>query len=606
MPYPTIGAWKENDAWKFRVWAPHAEEVTLLTQNSNRWNWQAESRRSPLIKDTTGYWAAAVDDLTAGSLYRYEIKHNGTTRQKLDPAARDVIHSQLIRYDEQSENAAILVDHKVEVWPEFNTPAFENFIIYQCHVGSFAGRNDHLTDKLIATFQDVISKLDYIRELGFNAIELLPVHEFAQERSWGYNPGSFFAPESAYGSPDDLRELVKAAHSKSLAVVLDVVYNHAGPGDSVLWDFDCSAPPSDTVGGIYFEGGQQTPWGTGPAWWKQEVRDYFLENASMYFEEYRIDGLRFDATRYINGDHLSQMMWQLKQRYPNKLLTAEHLPADRWITTFGNFNATWLARSHHECQRALNGDNSVARIKSFLGWDGFDHAWNLVKYTLGSHDDCGDSENGDAEDGLHNWDKRHRQLVDQFGGRHNWHARAKCRVAWALNGFMPGTPLMFMGGECHMGSPNMTWGYWHDGIDANGDHRFDWSIAGDSIGISMRNLVSAVNHLRWSLPALRSDSLIITQEDHTNSVISFKRWSGGNQVVLIVVNMSENNFGNHRYGVHTDYQFGQWTQILCTQDAGFGGWEGAGNAFYEPYTQNNGKIYINLPKWSVLLFKLKN
>lgn len=605
MTYPTLGAWKENEQWNFRVWAPNADKVSLLLQQNQHWDHKAKSEKVPLLKKGDGYWSTAVDNLNSGLLYRYEIRQNGTTKQALDPAARDVIHSQLVRHDEKSENAAILVDHKAETWPEFHTPAFENFIIYQCHVGSFAGRNDHLGNKPISNFQDVTSKFGYLRELGFNAIQPLPIQEFAQNRSWGYNPGSFFAPESAYGSPDDLREFVKSAHAHGLAVIIDVVYNHAGPGDSVLWDFDGSAPPNDKAGGIYFENGYHTPWGTGPAWWKKEVRDYFLENASMYFEDYKVDGLRFDATRYIEGHHLSLMVGELKQRFPNKFITAEHLPADRWITTYGNFDGTWQARTHHEGQRALNGDNPVARVKSFLGWSGFDHAWNLIKYTMGSHDDCGDGEKGNAEDGLSNWDHRHRYLIDQYGGRSNWHARAKCRLAWALNVFMPGTPLMFMGSECHMGAPNVAWGYWHDGPDENGDHRFDWSIAGDNIAMGMRNLVSAANHLRWSLHSLRSDTLIITHEDYSNNVIAFKRWYG-QEVVLAVVNLSDNNFSGYSYGVATNQQFGQWTQVFCSQDASFGGWESAGNAYYEPYTQGDGRLYINLPKWSVLLFKLKN
>ena len=163
--------------------------------------------------------------------------------------------------------------------------------------------------------------------------------------------------------------------------------------------------------------------------------------------------------------------------------------------------------------------------------------------------------------------------------------------------------MLFMGSECHMGSPTVGWGYWHDGHDNHGDHRFDWAIAGDPIGMEMRRLVAAANQVRWSNPALRSDTLIITHEDYDNQVLAFKRWKDGN-LVLTVVNLSERNFGNHSYGVSTDGQFGRWSQILCTQDASFGGWDGAGNAFYDPQTQPDGRVYINLPKWSVVMLRL--
>ena len=602
MSFQTIGAWINNGICHFRVWAPHVDDVQVLLQSSELWNSTGETRTESLTINDDGYWTLQLDNVEPDTLYRYAISKDAITRQKLDPAARDVIHSGLTRFDPDNGNAGIiLAEHDLD-WPPFITPAFENFIIYQFHIGSFAGRNDHLDNTDIAGFADVSSKFGYIREQGFNAIEMLPVHEFAADRSWGYNPASFFAPESAYGSSRDLQEMVIAAHREGLAVIFDVVYNHAGPGDSVLWNF--GAPDPHAQGGIYFEGGRMTYWGRGPAWWKQEVKDFFFENARMFFEDYKADGLRFDATTQINGNDLRDVIWQLKQLYPDKYLIAEHLPAHPWITTFGNFDASWHAKTHHQFQRALNSENPIDKLKSFLGWDGFKHAWNLVKYTLGLHDDCGDQENGNAENGLDNWDQRHRYLVDLFGGRDNWHARAQCRLAWALNIAMPGTPMLFMGSECYQGAPTISWGYWHDGEDLRGDHRFDWQIAGDPIAMQMRRLVTAANQARWSNPALRSDTLIICHEDYNNQVLAFKRWRDGN-VILTIVNLSETNFTGHNYGIATDRQFGQWQQILCSQDAVFGGWDGAGNAFYEPWTQADGRIYINLPKWGVVMFRLK-
>ncbi|CAN0381261.1 unnamed protein product, partial [Ectocarpus sp. 4 AP-2014] len=166
----------------------------------------------------------------------------------------------------EQDNASIAVGDEPFHWAPFETPRFENFLIYQFHVGSFAGRGDHV-QRFPATFADVETKLSYIRDLGFSAIQPLPVQEFAMDRSWGYNPASFFAPESAYGAPDDLRRLVDAAHRRGLAVLFDVVYNHAGPGDNVLWEFD--GPAGE--GGIYFDWGKDTPWGPGPSWGKREV-----------------------------------------------------------------------------------------------------------------------------------------------------------------------------------------------------------------------------------------------------------------------------------------------------------------------------------------------
>jgi 1,4-alpha-glucan branching enzyme len=217
----------------------------------------------------------------------------------------------------------------------------------------------------------------------------------------------------------------------------------------------------------------------------------------------------------------------------------------------------------------------------------YTYSWNTITYTMGSHDECGDNDNGRK-------DKRH--FVERFGGRGNWYARAKARMAWALNAASKGTPMLFMGSECHLD------GYWHDGPDLNGDHRFDWSIAGDPIGMSMRRLVQAANQIRWDHPALRNGDLGVTHRD-PSGVIAFKRWNNSGDVVLAVVNASDMSYTDTSYGVVTG-QAGRWQQILCSQDAWFGGWHGAGNAFHDPWTQADGRIYVNVPQWSVMMFRL--
>lgn len=593
-----LGAWLTPDGCFFRVWAPNAQKVTVLIQDGPYWEVTDTVLRQDLTK-ASGYWSGTVAGVQPYQLYRYEIKKpDGGLVQRLDAAARDVLSSELTRDDPSVRNGSIVLGNDPFPWVPFETPRFENFIIYQFHVGSFAGRNDEF-NKDWASFADIESKLGYIRELGFNCIQPLPVQEYSGKRSWGYDPASFFSPETFYGSPYNLQHLVDAAHRQGLAVIFDVVYNHAGPDDNTLWEYDGAA----NEGGIYFEGGQQTDWGRGPAWQKAEVQDYFYQNARMYLKDYNADGLRFDVTTQINGSYLRLVMARLRQDFPSKYFIAEHLPDNPWIINEGHFAATWTANCHHETQRALAGQDPLNKIKGILGWDGYPHAWNLVKYAMGSHDDIGDESDGNAEDGLSNWDKRHRYFVDQLGGRENWWARAKCRMAWALTVAMPGTPMLFMGSECLMGSPYVSWGYWHDGTDRNGDHRFNWDAAGETLAFEMRRLVAACNAVRWNNPSLRSDSLTIPHEDAANQVLGFTRELFGN-IVLTVVNLGEQNFSDHSYGVQCGYD-GQWTQILCTQDAAFGGWDGAGNAFYEPWTQDDGRVYINLPKWSVIMLRLR-
>lgn len=600
----TIGAHLINGGCYFRVWAPNAKEVHVIGEFNN---WTKGINK--LSKQDYGYWDGMVQNAQIGQKYKYLIiSHDNKKYYKIDPAARDTLHSGTKNLHKIDSNAGIIIDTSYN-WAKFQPPKFDNFIIYQLHVGTFAGYHDGiLTHNKIAKIGDIESKLSYIKELGFNAIELLPIQEFQMDRSWGYNPSFFFAPESAYGTPDDYRHFVNEAHKVGLAVIFDVVFNHISDNDSSFWKYDIDSAVDK---GIYLSD-NRTLWGWAPAFWKQQVKDFFLDNALMYFKEYNADGLRFDATRVIencgglNDDgwkFLQYITYHIKQIYPDKYLIAEHLPDHDTIITNAGFHGTWFSRAHHEFQRAVNRHDPIRKLKSFLGNNlGYGHNypnhWNLVKCLLGSHDDCGDDKNGETLKQA-DWEQ-HRYFVDFFGGRDNWHARSKARLGWALNVAIPGTPMMFMGTECHHR------GYWHDAVDQNGDHRFNWSIAGDSIGMPMRRMVTNVNWVRWNNPALRSETFQITHEDYSNHVLAFKRWApNSNNVILVIVNISDNNFGNFGYGVNTGGQMGQWTQIFCSQDAAYGGWNGAGNAYHDPWTQNDGKIYINLPKWSVIMMRLK-
>ena len=120
----------------------------------------------------------------------------------------------------------------------------------------------------------------------------------------------------------------------------------------------------------------------------------------------------------------------------------------------------------------------------------------------------------------------------------------------------------------------------------------------------MRRMVSDINRIRWNHSALRSDTLDVTHIDYDNHIIAFKRWDHDN-VLLTIVNLGDHNFGNHDYGVATGGQQGRWTQLFCSQDANYGGWDGAGNAYHQPSTQSDQRIYVNVPKWSVTVMQLQ-
>ena len=579
----------QNGDTTFRVWAPNAKQVDVVGDFNN---WQPNLNK--LSSSGNDYWEGKIKNLNAGEKYKY-VLHNERPKLRIDPATRETRDSRTNNVD--NYGMITTIDKSIH---NFNTPDFNDLVIYQCHVGSFCGRNDNMhRGNWTSTFTDVKQKLQYVKEMGFNVIEFLPVQEFQGDRSWGYNPSFYFALESAFGTPSELKALVKYCHDMGLAVIFDVVFNHISNVHSSFWEFDDS---SEENKGIYLSD-YHTPWGAAPAFWKQEVKDFFYENIKMYFDEFNADGLRFDATRYFEKNKgwdydgwkfMQDLTYRSKKNYPSKYLIAEHIGDHDSIINSAGFHATWTKTPYECVKEALNKKDSVNNLKKAIGTNlgygqNYKYTWNLIKYLLGSHDECGDMKNGD---------NNHRYFVEYFGGRENWYAKAKARIAWALNIAIQGTPMMFMGNECSM------YGYWHDSEDINGDHRFDWHLTGDLNGLAMRKLVADANQVRWNHPSLRSGMLQVTHEDHNNNIIAFKRWNNSGDVILVIVNAGDSNFQNYSYRVRTE-QTGLWSQILCTQDKEYGGWNGAGNAYYEPWTQADGNIYINIPKWSVLIFRLK-
>ncbi|HYV29955.1 MAG TPA: alpha-amylase family glycosyl hydrolase, partial [Candidatus Binatia bacterium] len=317
----------------FRVWAPFAAKV-FVAGTFNAW----KPRANPLASEGDGYWSADVPGVQVGHQYKLVIEHGDQTLWRINPYAREVVNS--------VGNAVI---HEAQFdWAgdNFVIAPWNELVIYEMHVGTF---ND-LPGGGPGTFDDIITKLPYLQETGINAIELMPVLEFPQSFSWGYNPSQPFAVESSLGGPQGLQRFVKAAHARGLAVILDLVYNHLGPADLDLWRFD-GWSDSDHNGGIYFydNGRAGTPWGnTRPDYGRPEVRQYLRDNALFWLDKYRVDGLRFDAVSYIrnvaghNNDPAGDLPdgWQLLQRIngeiraaqPWKICIAEDLQDNEWIT----------------------------------------------------------------------------------------------------------------------------------------------------------------------------------------------------------------------------------------------------------------------------------
>ena len=249
----------------FTVWAPSPQSIELRL---------VDGPRGPLAMQrlTGGYYRATVSDLAVGTPYFYRL--NGTV-DRPDPASR---------FQPQGVHGPSAVTDPQFAWTDaaWRGLAWQDYVIYEAHVGTFSDDG---------TFVSIIEHLDELVALGVTAIQLLPVAQFPGGRNWGYDGVHPYAPQNTYGRPEELKSLVDACHRRSLAVVLDVVYNHLGPEGNYLAEF-----------GPYFTGRHRTGWGPalnfdGPA--SDAVRDFLLGNALYWLTEFHVDALRLDATHAI-------------------------------------------------------------------------------------------------------------------------------------------------------------------------------------------------------------------------------------------------------------------------------------------------------------------
>ncbi len=363
---PGMGAMPFDGGVTFRVWAPHAQGVSVT---GTFCDWAAAGE--PLAREDGGIWSADVAAAHPGDEYRLLVRA-GEELSRLDPRARQLTNS---------VGNAVVYDADVFDWGagEFHIPDWNDLVIYELHVGTFS-KGMHGRP---GTLEGVGRRVGYLRQLGIGAIQLMPPFEFAGDRSWGYNPAYPFAVESAYGHPDDLKALVREAHEAGIAVIVDVVYNHLGPSDLDIWRFDgwCE----NDKGGIYFyqDNRSATPWGdTRPDYGRPEVRGFLRDNAMTWLEEFRIDGLRWDATAYISsvtgggwgaGDRIADG-WRLMaginaeaaERFPGRLMIAEDLRGDPAVTRSASeggagFGAQWDAGFVRRVRAALIASSDEAR-----------------------------------------------------------------------------------------------------------------------------------------------------------------------------------------------------------------------------------------------------
>ena len=583
-----MGANLVADGATFRVWGGGATAVHVLGSFIG-WTAAPENR---LLPAGNGQWWGFVQGAKDRDKYKFWVVGEAGGGWKRDPYAREL---------EWSSGDCII---RAQDFPwhdtKYVTPRFENFLIYQLHVGVYSTPR---WPPHPGTFLDVAEKLPYLSDLGVSAIQLLPVQEFPSTFSMGYNGLDFFSPESDFsvaetdlppyvarlnallaskglahyaqddlvGESNQLRALVDLAHAHGIAVIFDVVYNHAGGGfgkqsicffdrqngiDDEPQRFENSLyfTPKDHAGGRVFNFGSP------------DVRAFLIENAKFLLKEFRIDGLRYDQTSVIDHDgaphgwrFLQDLSSTVRFLRPGAFQKAEYWNVNplvvRPVSEGGaGFDSSLtdglrIAIRQVVAMASIPGDQPLpmTRIAETLWPAGFQNSWSFVQ----------GPENHDLvlRDPMGGREERIPRLADP-GNPRSWYARSRSRVATGLCLTAPGVPMLFMGQEFLEDKQ------WSDNLELRGELRLFWPglDAPDPVMRDFLRFTRELIRLRWSQPALRAEGFRVVHVHDANRVIALHRWvPGEGRDVLVVASLSNYTRSGYRIGFPGQ---GRWLEVF--------------------------------------------
>lgn len=531
----------------FRVWAPTASSCRVRGEFNG---WGTADVLTPVGDDFIGYVAGAE----AGDMYKYYFNNN-----LWKPDARAL---ELVPNDNYNTR---IVDAAAYEWqnPSFMPVPREEMVVYQLHVGSFAGRNDPAgTAPSPSRYVDVAARVQHLADLGVNAVMLNPTNEFPGAHSGGYNPITAWAMDGNLGTMAEFQQMVDALHGEGIAVLLDIVWNHFASNDNYTWQYD--------GGQIYFDSpAVDTPWGSQHDYDDANVRAYFVDATHHLLGDLRLDGFRMDAVmamvdggwtpQWSGGQSIVRQMndW-IDGRYAGSVSIAEKYDDDTWTvgpTSSGiGFDAQYHNRFKNEIRGAIFGENgggnpSMSAIASVIqGTNGSfaDAAFNYFEL----HDDAWPL----------NGHERFVRVADPVQPSNSDKARGLQTVANSIVLASKGIPGILQGTE------------WleDDGWEEN---KLDWSLKTTNAGVF--DYYSELISRRTGEPALFANSpLLVYHVNEGSDVLAFERYEVGGKSFVAVVNLSPNDQNGYLLGVPRD---GDWGVAVNNDAVEFDG-DGAGPA----------------------------
>jgi len=593
-PNTPLGATVAPGGAAFRVWAPGASAVYVALHDAQHpaaeWS---PSEEALLVRQDGGYWTGFFPGVRDGALYRYWTVGPGGEGYKRDPRALEL---ELNGYPDCD---CIVRGPNDYPWHDagFRRPALRDLIIYQFHIGVFYAVRDgrDIRRGRVSKFLDVLDRLEYLAALGVNAIQPLPVVEWQSIHSRGYNNTDLYSPEMDYAVPpeeldayvnrvnqllaakeqpparreylnsqvDQLKALIDLCHLYGIAVLLDVVYNHAGPlDDQSLRFFDRPWNRAWWDPDLYFIGGDGWAGGRIFDFKRNEVRQFLIDNARLFLDEFHVDGFRYDEVSVIynneGANFCRDLMGTLQDYAPSSIHIAEYWNWDRATAVIPRPQGLGFNAALHDGLRnrirgvlAAAAGGASARVDLDAIRDGL---WRPVAFPSWMHA-VNHIENHDLVDGDREKKSEIQPRIPALANdnnRRDWLARSRSRVATGLLLTAPGVPMLFMGQEFLEDKP------WHNSPD-----REDLFLYWDGLKQPgpMRDFLRFVSELcalRRRHPALRAEGINPYFTHNDDRVIACQRWiEGVGRDVIVVASLRETT--------HWDYQLpfpvgGRWLE----------------------------------------------
>ena len=595
---PRLGAWLNRAGVEYSSWAPQCSGMQVEVYNADG----AVIRVLPMRRDESGVFTVTDPDGRAGDRYKYRMEGSDAFPDPASQAQSGGVHG-----------TSLVVDHSAYEWRDaaWQRPTYRDVVIYELHIGTFTESG---------TYRAAIERLPHLQALGVNAIEIMPIGDFPGSRGWGYDGVLIYAPASTYGSPDDFRALVDAAHEHGLAVILDVVYNHFGPDGNYLSAY------SDA----YFNAAHHTPWGAAfnfDAAFSDIVRGFFGRNPIYWMENFHIDGFRFDATHAIvdtSDPHiLTEMITEIHAR--GGYAIAEDSRNDVEVLEGEeqggqNFDGVWADDFHHIVRVGQTG-NREGYFQEFEGTlDELVETLRAGWYYHGQELRSGKKRRG--SEGAHLPPSKFVHCIsnhDQTGNRafgdrlSESVSREAYRAVSVLICLTPFTPMLFMGQEWAASSPFLYFTAHNPELGALvtegrrrefadfaefGEHadltkipdpqapetyeksKLRWEETSEEPHAGLLRLYTEALRLRMSDRAFRPEGREGWQVDQLSFGVGAIRFDGTDGKYLLVFDLH----GGHEGALTTEgiSRGEKWASVLGSNESRFGG---DGGVSFDPATQ---------------------